>query len=115
MALRIPTEHLFPLNVSETASGVSATPHLLFDAVSYKPLTDRLDYSSNDTNLLFNSRTSAYPSSFTMRFTTALAVILPASVALAADWPVNVGVNGSFVFDPSTVTAAAGDTVTFKL
>ena len=50
-----------------------------------------------------------------MRFTTALAVILPASVALAADWPVNVGVNGSFVFDPSTVTAAAGDTVTFKL
>jgi len=43
-------------------------------------------------------------------------LVLPAIVSLASavDWPVTVGANGAFSFNPTTVTAAALDTVSFQ-
>ena len=50
-----------------------------------------------------------------MRFSTIVAALLPIGVALSADHPVIVGANRSLVYEPATVTAAIGDTITFQL
>lgn len=49
-----------------------------------------------------------------MRFSTVLAILAPASAALAAQWNVTVGNNGTLTYDPTNLTGVAtGDTVVF--
>jgi len=49
-----------------------------------------------------------------MRFTIAVTALLSTAAVQAANILVKVGANGGLVFDPSSVTAAAGDTISFQ-
>lgn len=49
-----------------------------------------------------------------MRFSSVFAATALAGSALAADFTVSVGKNGTLAFEPNVIQAAQGDTVTFK-
>ncbi|KIM48795.1 hypothetical protein M413DRAFT_86148 [Hebeloma cylindrosporum] len=49
-----------------------------------------------------------------MRFAAAVAALLSTATVQAANIVVKVGANSGLVFDPSSVTAAAGDTISFQ-
>jgi len=49
-----------------------------------------------------------------MRFSVVATALLSAAVANAADHLVKVGANGGLVFDPTDITAAQGDTISFQ-
>jgi len=49
-----------------------------------------------------------------MRFSVVATALLSAGLANAADHLVKVGANGGLVFDPTDITAAQGDTISFQ-